>query len=78
MPAIEFVEPEWQAPGRRVFDVTAEGAPVLTDFDVYAAAGYLTAIEKTVIVTVTDGVLDPRFTPSVGSAILSGITAVKQ
>jgi beta-galactosidase len=75
---LEFVEPDWQAPGMRVFDVFAEGKPVLANLDVYAQAGYLNAIDKTVTVTVADGVLDLRFKPSAGQAIVSGITLVEQ
>jgi beta-galactosidase len=75
---LEFVEPDWQAPGKRVFNVIAERTPVLTNFDIYAAAGYLNAIVKTVTVTVTDGILNVSFSPSIDDAIVSGITLVKQ
>jgi hypothetical protein len=75
---LQFVEPDWQAPGKRVFDVVAEGIPVLKNLDLYAAGGYLNAIDRTITVTVTDGVLDLRFTPSTAEAIVSAITLAKQ
>ena len=40
--------------------------------------GYLNAVQKTVTVTVADGILNLRFTPSIDNAIVSGITLAKQ
>lgn len=36
---LHFVETYWNAAGQRVFNVTINGAPALTNFDIYAAAG---------------------------------------
>jgi hypothetical protein len=45
--------------GSRVFDVSLENTPVLTNFDIYAAAGGpLKAVVKTFSVTVADGLLN--------------------
>ena len=49
------------APGKRVFSVTAEGAPILTNFDIYAEAGAMAAVVKEFELEVTDGVLNLSF-----------------
>ena len=36
---LHFAEGYWRAAGKRVFNVSINGAPVLTNFDIYAAAG---------------------------------------
>jgi hypothetical protein len=59
--------------GSRVFSVTAEGQPFLTDYDLIADVGPLTATVKSTEVTVTDGVLDLAFTASVNQAKVSAI-----
>jgi len=61
---LHFVE-HWsggQAVGRRIFNVALEGAPVLTNFDIFAQAGGYTLLVKTFQTTVTDGVLNINFT----------------
>uniref|UniRef100_UPI0035E40173 malectin domain-containing carbohydrate-binding protein n=1 Tax=Thermogemmatispora sp. TaxID=1968838 RepID=UPI0035E40173 len=35
-----------QAPGKRVFNVAINGQSVLSNFDVYATAGYKTALQR--------------------------------
>lgn len=55
-------EDYFTAPGRRVYSVSAEGATVLKDVDVFArAGGAFRAYEPTFTVTVTDGRLDLGF-----------------
>jgi hypothetical protein len=44
--------------GRRVFDVTMEGALILDNFDIFAEVGAQTAVTKSYPVTVIDGVLN--------------------
>jgi hypothetical protein len=43
--------------GRKVFTVEINGEPVLEEFDIYAEAGYATALTRTFEVEVTDGEL---------------------
>lgn len=47
--------------GKRRFDVSAAGTKVLSDFDIFAAAGANAAIDKTFDVTVTGGSLTIAF-----------------
>ncbi|MCG7321162.1 malectin domain-containing carbohydrate-binding protein [Arsenicicoccus bolidensis] len=55
-------EDYFTAPGRRVYSVSAEGATVLKDVDVFArTGGAFRAYEPTFTVTVTDGRLDLGF-----------------
>jgi Malectin domain len=71
---LHFAEIYWTAPGKRVFSVSAEGNTIITNFDIYAAAGEANkAIIKTIEVTVTDGVLNLGFTASVDNAKISAI-----
>lgn len=44
--------------GLRVFDVEAEGSVALNNYDIWATAGYQTAIQETLVVNVQDGNLD--------------------
>ncbi|MBO3128721.1 malectin domain-containing carbohydrate-binding protein [Dermatophilus congolensis] len=71
---IATAEPYWKAKGKRVFDITAEGATVVDDLDIYATAGYSTAHNITFTTNVTDGALDLKFLASVDKAIIAGIT----
>ncbi|WP_278251890.1 malectin domain-containing carbohydrate-binding protein [Sabulibacter ruber] len=44
--------------GKRVFNVTAEGQTILSNFDIYAQAGAMNALVREFQVTVTDGTLN--------------------
>jgi len=59
---LKFAEIYWSAPDKRKFTVRAEGAPILSDFDIYAAAGgkYIAA-DREFRVEVTDGELTLDF-----------------
>jgi hypothetical protein len=70
---LNFVDPTSTAAGQRKFNVTVEGKQVLTNFDIFAAAGPKTAISKAFAVTVTGGKLTLSLKSVVGNAILSGI-----
>jgi glucose/arabinose dehydrogenase len=47
--------------GKRVFNVSAEGNMLLTNFDIYAEAGAMAALVKEFDVAVSDGALNIRF-----------------
>ncbi len=61
----------------RVFDVTLEGQTVLSNFDVLAEVGFLTAVTKTFPIQITDGSIDLTFIPSMGDAKISAIEVQK-
>ena len=70
---LTFVEPD-QAEGARVFDVTANGTPVLSAYDIHArAGGVLKAVSESFDVTSEDGTITLDFSPSVGEALVSAI-----
>ena len=72
-----LAEPFWTAAGRRVFDVSLEGAvPAAFDnIDVFArSGGRWQALKLTATTTVTDGVLDLDFTTSVNEALVNAIS----
>ena len=72
---LEFAEPDPTAvAGQRTFDAFAEGAQVLDDFDVVAAAGGAQkVVAKSVDTNITDGSLDLSFQGVVGEAMVSAI-----
>lgn len=72
---VHMFEPNADAsPGSRVFDVVAEGKPMLKGLDPVRQAGSAwTATKRDFTVKVTDGRLDLAFLPKAGNALLSGI-----
>jgi hypothetical protein len=79
---LHFSEPYWgYAAGRggvgsRKFNVDAEGARKLTDYDIFAQAGGANrAVQEQFAVSVTDGVLNLHFTK--GSADLAYVSAIE-
>jgi hypothetical protein len=59
---LSFAELQLNKAGARVFSVSLEGSAVLTNFDVFAAAGgRYVALDRSFVVDVTDGVLDISF-----------------
>ncbi|MEO7229429.1 MAG: malectin domain-containing carbohydrate-binding protein, partial [Candidatus Limnocylindrales bacterium] len=59
---LSFAELQATRAGARVFNVSIEGAAVLSNLDVFAAAGgRYVALDRTVLVEVSDGVLDISF-----------------
>jgi RHS repeat-associated protein len=66
-------------PGQRVFTISAQGAPVINNLDLVAAAGYGTAYSPTFIVNVLafnpngTGTLDLTWNASVGNSTISSI-----
>ncbi len=71
-----FAEIYFDAPGQRVFDISIEGQTVLQNFDIWAVAGQFAAVQRTFVVTVTDGVLNIVATASVNNANFSAIQVV--
>ncbi|MFT4993216.1 MAG: beta-glucanase (GH16 family) [Paraglaciecola sp.] len=77
----KFAEPDDIAMDARVFDVIAQGIPVLTDLSVRLARDgkHQSALVRSVTdVAVTNGKLDIRFEASAGQAILSAIIVRKK
>lgn len=60
-------------PGTRVFNVTVEGAPALSNFDIFAEAGLNTALVKALPVTVADGKMTIDFTVVTQNPQVAGI-----
>ncbi|MEO0456143.1 MAG: malectin domain-containing carbohydrate-binding protein [Cyanobacteria bacterium P01_A01_bin.114] len=75
---LDFAEIYFGAAGKRVFDVKAEGALKLDDFDIFAAAGGKNKkVQKSFQVKVTDGTLNLDLGASVNNAKLSAIEVLK-
>jgi hypothetical protein len=77
---IELIEPWWNAPGSRLFDVALEGSvPTgFNDIDVYAlAGGQFQALTLTETVTVSDGTLDVDLNTLVDNSLLSAIAVYR-
>lgn len=72
---LKFSENFFTAAGQRVFSVDVEGQRVLTDFDIFAAAGgRFVAVDRTFLVHVTDGTLSISATASTDNAKFSAIS----
>jgi RHS repeat-associated protein len=72
---LDFADIEYTAAGQGVFNVTANGVPVLSGFDIVAAAGSNnTATTKTFLVsTGTAGQIVLNFTATTGNAAIAAI-----
>ncbi len=73
---LHFAENQATFPGTRVFDVFAEGVEIITDLDIIAEVGTLTAMTRQMDVTVSDGTLDLDFVGNIGTCLISGIEIV--
>ena len=49
--ALDWAELSFQAAGQRIFNVAINGSQVVSSLDVYATAGYKTALQKQFAVT---------------------------
>ena len=73
---LKFAEIYWTQVGQRIFNVAINGTPVLTNFDIIAAAGAnFTAIDKLFTVATSTGAITIQFTS--GSADLPKISAIE-
>lgn len=70
---LKFAELAWDS-GRR-FDAVINGRQAMTNHSVYAAApdAFLTAVDRTYTVEVTNGIIQIRFIPRVSSATINAI-----
>ncbi len=73
----KFVENTYSARNQRVFDLWVEGKLAIRSLDIYAATGKNAALDLTFTVSVSDGVLNLDFLPSVGDAQVSAILVLK-
>ncbi|HEU5145200.1 MAG TPA: putative Ig domain-containing protein [Chryseosolibacter sp.] len=62
--------------GKRVFNVSAEGVPLLSNFDIYAEAGAMAAVVKEFEITVADGTLNIAFGKVIQNPKVSAIEVV--
>jgi hypothetical protein len=72
---LHFAETFFSTTGSRTFDVTINGAPVLTAFDIFAAAGAKNkaVIEQSTQTADSTGSITVTFTSVVNTSLLSGI-----
>jgi len=72
---LDFVEYYWNAPGQRVFNVAINGTQVLSNFDIFAAAGGKDiAIARSFTATASSsGTITIAFTSLVDNAMIDGI-----
>ena len=64
-------------PGKRIFNVAIEGAPVLREYDVVADVGYQVATVKSFQITTSDNNLDIDFMRVVGNPFVNAIEIVQ-
>lgn len=64
-------------PGQRIMNISLEGQPALSNFDVYQeAGGNNIAVVKKVLTTVSDGFLNIDFTPIAQSTMINAIEII--
>ena len=69
----------WHGPGKRVFDIIAEGQAIVSQLDLFvAASGENIALDITIPVEVNDGTLNLDFVPSIDKAKVFGIVVRKK
>jgi hypothetical protein len=74
---LKFADPYFTTVGSRLFNVSINGAQVLSNFDIVAqAGGGFTAIDRAFPVTVTGGTITVLFTAVVNNATISAIQIV--
>ncbi len=73
---LKFAELQYSAAGSRVFNVFVNGVQVLNNFDIVAAVGSLTAVDKPFPVQVTNGIIEIDVKGVVNLGILNGIQIV--
>lgn len=73
--SLKFAETVVDGPGQRTFDVTANGLPVLSSFDIFAAAGNrkFAAVDRNFIVDAPSGQVAISFMPRAGQALVTAI-----
>jgi len=71
---LKFAEPTRTAAGQRRFNVAINGTPVLTNFDIFAAAGgQFIAVDESFPVSVTGGQISIQLTSGNDWPIISGV-----
>ncbi len=70
---LKMVNTTYLQAGQGIFSVSANGAPVISNLDLYAASGYFNAYDVTFNVQVTGPTLDLVWTPTSGLATVSAI-----
>jgi beta-galactosidase len=72
---LDFVEYYWSGPGQRVFDVALNGVQVLSNFDIFAAAGGkdIAIAESFTATASSSGTITITFTSLVDNAMIDGI-----
>ena len=74
---LKFVEKAFSSKGKRIFNVFLEDHQVIENLDIYSAAGKNVSLDFTFRGSVSDGVLNLNFVPSVGDAQVSAIRVNK-
>lgn len=70
-----FTEPKANAAGERLFDVSANGVAMISNFDVFAAAGgKLKGVDRSFETTVDEGILELAFRSIRGDALVSALS----
>ncbi len=76
---LHFAEIYWSGPGERVFNVAINGAPVLTNFDIFAVTGakFTATIQSFTATAASNGQITVQYTPVIDQPKSSGIEIIK-
>ena len=75
---LHFCETYWTSPGSRVFNVSINSSPVLTNFDIFAAAGgqNIANVQQFTEPVNSNGQLVIQFTTLVNNSLINGIEII--
>lgn len=77
MVRMHFVENYWSEEAARLFDISIEDQVRLPNLDIYKEVGYRAALVKDFDVSVTGGMLDINFRPTVNRVAIAGLEIYK-
>ena len=76
---LQLAETFFSDDNKRVFDVTAEGTPVIENLDIHAASGgKWVAIERSFAISVSDGTLNLGVNASINNPLINAIVVYEQ
>jgi N-acetylneuraminic acid mutarotase len=75
---LRFAETYYNAAGRRLMNITAEGSTLVSGLDLFSVGGYRKPITLSYDVRVTDGTLNLGFVGTKGDAAVSGVRLLQR
>ncbi|MFT5121948.1 MAG: hypothetical protein ACI9TH_001884 [Kiritimatiellia bacterium] len=76
---LQMTETFFTTANSRVFDASIEGVPVIDDLDLLASApGKWVIVDRSFVITVSDGQLNLGFSASINNTLLSALVMISE